>query len=291
MGRSDDWSALPPTNGFQLKGCYNHRYHVKGSKMLTSLIIAVLLQPESAGLPDPVELTAVESWPVRHPTHHIQGLCVDRDHFWISSVERKAKKGWVYLVDRHTLTVTKEREISIGEQYHPGGMQVVGGELWVPVAEYKPTSTSTMLCLDAMSLETLRSFPLLDHIGGVAVSDDGTIYAANWDCKTLYELDADGKILGRKPNPTGVAYQDLKWHQGKLWGTGSVGILKLNTGIVDVIDPDQWALKQRYRLAGKTADGGSNFGREGLAIFEDSLYLLPEDGPHTTVHRFPLPSE
>lgn len=257
--------------------------------LLTTCVGLVMGQP--TGLPEPIPLVAAESWPIRHPTHHVQGLCMDQEHFWISSVDKKSKSGWIFLVDRRSGTVMKEREITRGEQYHPGGMQRVGDALWVPVAEYKPQSTSTMLCLHPMTLETARSFPFDDHLGGVAVTGDGTLIAVNWDCKTFYELSTGGVLMGQKPNPTGVAYQDIKWREGKLWGTGAVGLLKLNSGVVDVIDPATWSLEARYKLVGKTADGGNNFGREGFDLDGNNLYLLPEDGPHTTVHRFPLPGE
>ena len=42
-----------------------------------------------------------------------------------------------------------ERELAFDVQFHPGGIDVAGDALWVPVAEYRPRSTTTIIKLDA----------------------------------------------------------------------------------------------------------------------------------------------
>lgn len=233
-------------------------------------------------------LKVAESWPIEHETHHVQGLCVNERFFWISSVDTKAKKGWVYRVDRGTGKMIAERDITLGDQYHPGGMQIASGELWVPVAEYKPLSTSTMLRLDPETLETKGSFPVEDHLGGVAIDDRGNVFAANWDCRFIYLFDGTGKELKKVPSPTKVAYQDMKWRNGELWAAGTLRQGIRSQAVVDVLDVADWVLVNRYVLDGKPKDGKFSFSREGFDYFEGSFYLLPEDGPNSTVYRFPL---
>src|SRR5215471_9857150 len=69
------------------------------------------------------------SWPdwkltrtieVHAPTFHVQGIDFDPQRFWITSVDRVTKKGFLQEFDR-----TGERlrgvEIQEGDRFHPGG--------------------------------------------------------------------------------------------------------------------------------------------------------------------------
>lgn len=236
-------------------------------------------------------LEVAQSWHVDHPTHHVQGLCATEDTFWISSVERAAKSGYVFRVDRQDVRVVAERRLTIGDCYHPGGMQLVGDVIWVPLAEYRPRSTTKLLKLDSETLETLAELPIDDHIGALAADGEGNLYAANWDSRQIYRLDTNGQIHETIDSPTGVAYQDMELHGGLLYGTGRARIDGRTVSVVDVLDPGKWQLVARYELRGERRTGGGDFGREGLSKLGDSFYLMPEDGPHTTVYRFDLPRE
>jgi hypothetical protein len=244
------------------------------------------LQAEEA---PPIVLKSGDAWPLPHETHHVQGLCVDEDSYWITSVQREGKRGWIFRIDRKTGEIATQREIQRDAQYHPGGMQLVDGTLWVPVAEYRPRSTSTMLQLDPRTLKTKGSFAIEDHIGGAAADGKGRVFAANWDCRTIYVFDTQGNEKQKLTNPTGVAYQDFEWHDGHLWGTGQWKQPdKMPQAVVDVLDPFEGKLVQRYTLEGTLRSGGGNFAREGFCKLGAALFLLPEDGPRTTVYRFPL---
>ena len=256
-------------------------------KVIASAIGAAVILTATAGADEPTRVLEPESsWHVDHATHHVQGLSVSDDEFWISSVDRGMKAGFIFLVDRGTLKVTSTRRLAFGPQYHPGGMQRVGERLWVPVAEYRPRSTTTIVALDASTLETERKFTLDDHIGALAADGAGTLFAANWDARQIYLLDEDGHVQERVDTPTSVAYQDMEWHRGRLWATGVASIESRRAAVVDVIDPDTWQLEERYELKGRLRSGEGHFAREGFCFFKDDFYLLPEDGPHTTVYRF-----
>lgn len=234
------------------------------------------------------ELVVAERWTIEHPTHHVQGLCVSDEAFWISSVERAARRGWIFRVDRRTLAVSGQRELTFAAQYHPGGMQRVGDTVWVAVAEYRPRSTSRVVRLDAVTLETRGELAVDDHLGAVAADGHDRLWAVNWDARQFYQLSGDGRVLAVRDSPTGVAYQDIEWHEGLLLG---VGWLKEGGGraVVDTIDPVRWQLLERDVLVGEVASGGRNFGREGFALWRQSYFVLPEDGPRSTVYRFALP--
>ncbi|MFW6124931.1 MAG: DUF6454 family protein [Pirellulales bacterium] len=236
----------------------------------------------------PTALHAAESWHIDYPTHHVQGLCVSDRFFWVSSVDRQKKAGWIYRIDRATRVVVSARQIARGDQFHPGGIQRIDEEIWVPLAEYRPHSTSTLLRLDAMSLEEKESLLLDDHIGALAATGSGTLYAANWDARSLYVLDRRGRLRAKVANPTGVAYQDMEWHDGRLYAAGQAEIEGDRVSVVDVLDTQSWRLTGRYALRGERRTGGSNFAREGFARWGSNFFVLPEDGPDSTVYRFPL---
>ncbi len=243
-------------------------------------------QSSADGPPAETVLNLAESWHIDHSTHHVQGLCVSKDAFWISSVERATKSGWIFRVARASLQVESSRRLTDGPRYHPGGMQLSGTKLWIPLAEYRPHSTSRIVKLNADTLAEEFAFTVDDHIGAVAVDSAGTIYAANWDAEEFYLFDRDGTLKRKVINPTGVAYQDFEWHDGRLLGTGRIGSGRTARGVVDSIDPKGWRHVARYVLAGTSRTGQRNFGREGFCSFAGDFYLLPEDGPNSTVYRF-----
>lgn len=242
-----------------------------------------------AAATNPVSLQVAEQWPIAHDLHHVQGLAVSDQSFWITSVDRRARRGFVYRVARDSLKVVAERDITLDRQIHPGGMQLAVDRLWIPLAEYRPRSTSTVLQLDPTSLETLGKFTLADHLGGAACDGRERLYAANWDARTIYVLDLQGKELERRDNPTGVAYQDFEFHDGRLYAAGSTKLDGEPAAVVDAIDVTNWSLAARYVLRGQVRSGGSNFCREGFCKFGGSFYVLPEDGPNGTVYRFAIP--
>jgi hypothetical protein len=239
-----------------------------------------------------VELALAQSHPFAFAeTHHVQGLAADADRFYASSVERGANVGWMFQVDRADGKALRTARFVLGPQYHPGGMQLRDGKLYVPLAEYRPKSTTTILVLDANDFRVLQSFPVRDHIGAVAVDDRGGMYAANWDAREIYFLNAAGEEVERRANPTGVAYQDVEWRDGRLWGCGNAKTPSGPRSVVDVVDVATWKHVRRFLLAGERRTGGSNFSREGFTLDGRRLLLLPEDGPNSTVYVFETGSD
>lgn len=236
----------------------------------------------------PVEIEVGQHWHVEHPTHHVQGLCANDDFFWISSVDTATKSGFIYKVDRRDMKVVAEAKLVDGPRFHPGGMQLVDGKIWVPLAEYRRHSSTVILTLDADTLAEVSRFPMDDHLGAVAADDNGNVYAANWDARQIYVFDSKGKQLRVVDTPTGVAYQDFEHHNGSLWGTGRTKVDGHTRSVVDVLDGEDFQLQQRVVLQGKTATVGDYFAREGLSVHDGNLYLMPEDGPETRVYEFRL---
>lgn len=261
------------------------------SLVISLWLLGVAAVESAAEEPRPVALPLVQQWPLELPPHHVQGLSATEDTFWVSSVDRRERKGWVLRIDRETLKIVASRDVTLAAQYHPGGIQEAKGALWVPVAEYRPRSTTTVLKLDPTTLETLSSFRCDDHLGATASDGAGTIYGLNWDARVLYYFDEEGRLKEKRDNPTGVAYQDLDYWDGLLFGCGRAEIDGQKVAVVDALDPKTFELQMRYLPQGETRDGGSDFSREGFAKLYDSFFLLPEDGPHSAVYRFGLPAQ
>jgi hypothetical protein len=241
---------------------------------------------------EPVALDLVETLAIEHPlTYHVQGLSGNDRWYFLSSVEKQAKTGWLFVIDRRTHKAARSLRVALGEQYHPGGMQLRDGKLYLPLAEYRPKSTSTILVIDAGSFVVERTIPVNDHIGAVAVAEDGTLFAANWDAREIRTLDPMGNESAKQANPTGVAYQDMEWHAGQLWCAGGAKVEGQTVGVVDVLDATSLTPIQRYVLQGQLKTGGSNFAHEGFTKEGDRLLFVPEDGPNSTIYVFELPRE
>ncbi|GAA2118272.1 DUF6454 family protein [Actinomadura alba] len=161
------------------------------------------------------------------PTYHPQGFARAGDRLLLSSVEvieapvrypqpidgydRSPGKGrgHVFVLD---LSGRLIKDIVVGEGtiYHPGGIDVDGDSLWVPVAEYRPNSASIVYRIDLRTLRVNKVFGVRDHIGGIVPDPaSGRLYGVSWGSRTFYTWDRGGRQLGRRPNTSHfVDYQD-----------------------------------------------------------------------------------
>jgi hypothetical protein len=173
------------------------------------------------------------------PTFHTQGLVKVGDVFFVSSVEVSAVprrtgstdaltdfgidrtpgsgRGWLFKFDGAGRLLGKV-ELSEGDAYHPGGIDFDGERLWVPVAEYRPNSTSHLFVVEPSSLQARKLGTARDHLGSV-VRDvaGGTFHAVSWGARRLYTFAlrrADDPASGIEsrgwvPNPQqAIDYQD-----------------------------------------------------------------------------------
>lgn len=223
-------------------------------------------------------------WPIPHTHDHVQGLEVSSAWFWISAADRREKTGWIWRVDRRTLRTVVERELTQGELYHPGGLQVAGTSLWVPLAEYRPSSNSVILELDAMTLKERRSFRVQDHIGAVATDGRTRLLGVNWDARLIYRWNMGGDLVEAVPNPTPLAIQDMKWIDGALWA-GAVGrSVSQGQCVLAKFDPSTLVLQR-----GSVLGGSLCYTREGMALYGGRFFFLPEDEPNSRVYAMGAP--
>lgn len=230
---------------------------------LWSLLFAASLASEN--LADlPLERTLA----LEGETHHVQGIAVDGGTLYLTSVDRAASKGWLYEYDLATGKRLRAVEIQQGPRFHPGGFDIDGESLWIPVAEYRRESSAVIQRRSRKSLELLASFEVKDHIGCLTWTGSRLI-GGNWDSRKLYEWTPTGELLQVRNNPRPTRYQELKYRYGALIGSGPAAI--------EWLDPETLA-PLRVLQTGLT-DRKVSYGQEGFDHRDGRLFLLPEDTP------------
>jgi hypothetical protein len=216
---------------------------------------------------------------------HVQGLALDSRRVWVTSVDAQNRKGYIHEFDRRTGKLRRRLELTDGAKYHPGGISISGGSIWVPIAELRPKSAAVIVEIDADSLKVRRKIHVADHLGCVAASGR-TLVAGNWDSELLYIFDLDDEARVRTvPNPSQTSFQDMKFVDGQLVAGGS---LTLWSGAVDWIDWPSMKLKRTLRSGAigpvRPLGRGGPYTGEGMAIEGRELYVVPEDGPSRLFH-------
>jgi hypothetical protein len=216
---------------------------------------------------------------------HVQGLELDGRRIWVTSVDQKNRKGYIHEFDRLTGKLRRRLELTDGAKYHPGGISISDGSIWVPVAELRPNSAAVLVEVDTGSLHIRRKIYVADHLGCVAASGR-TLVAGNWDSKLLYIFDLNDNTRVRiVPNPSTTRYQDMKFVDGQLVAGGS---LTLWSGAVDWIDWPSMKLRRTLRAGAigpvRPLGRGGPYTGEGMAIEGRDLYVVPEDGPSRLFH-------
>lgn len=205
-------------------------------------------------------------------TAHVQGIDTDGRHLWVTSVDRTVKKGWLQEFSLPEGRLEKSVEVQDGERYHPGGIAADEDSIWLPVAEYRRSSTALIQKRSRRTLELESQFRVSDHVGCVAVSPERVI-GGNWDSLDFYVWDHQGRLLRKVPNSSGNAYQDMKMCEDQLVASGTI------SGRVAAIDwLDASSFQLRRRLFPGNTDRGLPLTREGMTTFGKEVWFLPEDG-------------
>ena len=212
---------------------------------------------------------------------HVQGIAVDEHNLWLTSVNRKNKTGHLHTYNRNTGALIRQTPVHEGDRYHPGGITLEGDSIWIPVATYSREGSSAIECRDMETLELRGRFIVEDHIGCIAAGGD-QIIGANWDARIIYIWDKEGHLRAKIKNPRDTRYQDLKCVGGVLTASG----LEDGQGVADWLALP--ALNRIQRVRGGKTSRGVSYMNEGMAVFDNQLFLLPEDGPSSRLFIFSL---
>ncbi len=216
---------------------------------------------------------------------HVQGLEIDADAIYVTSLNKKTHRGYVHKFTRAGDPV-RTVDVTDGPRDHPGGISLDGDTLWVPIAESRAGGTARIVQYDKHTLAPRASFPVADHIGAIAVQGE-RLYGANYRTKSFYIWDRAGKPVAQPISPTQVHYQDMKMIGGEMVAAGLMPDGK--SGAVDWLDPETFAPRQRLAL-GKM-ENGLVWTQEGMTLQGSTLYLMPNDGDEAgaEIYVFELP--
>lgn len=174
--------------------------------------------------------------------YHTQGLVKIGDTFYVSAVEKTEKtktygktdslwdfsqtrtagkgRGWLFKFNSEGHLLGKT-ELTRSDSFHPGGIDYDGQHIWVPVAEYRPNSSTDIYRVDPVTMEAVLAFRANDHIGSIVHNPErGTFHGASWGGRRLYEWQVSFNGLGVgeiqkeswEPNPTHyIDYQDCQY--------------------------------------------------------------------------------
>ena len=164
-------------------------------------------------------------------THHPQAMEVVGDRIYLSSVEiierpvkydapvdgydRTPGKGVGHLfVLEKDGTLVEDIVLGEGDMYHPGGIDVdENGDVYVPVAEYRPNSAAIVYRVDGSTYEAEEMFRVDDHVGGVVHDrETGRLVGNSWGSRRFYEWTAAGEQRDFWLNDSHfVDYQDCEY--------------------------------------------------------------------------------
>lgn len=87
-------------------------------------------------------------------------------------------------------------------RYHPGGIDFDGICRWVPVAEYRPDSSSIIYRVSPRTFASREALRVDDHIGGI-VRDRvaGRVHGVGCGLRTLYQWSEGCRQLSADPTP------------------------------------------------------------------------------------------
>lgn len=213
--------------------------------------------------------------PLAGSLFHVQGLLVSGDRVFVTSVDRAARKGYLFECTLAAGTIVRSVELQSGDRFHPGGFDEDRDSLWIPVAEYRPGGTTQVQRRSKDTLERLASFEVPDHIGALAARG-GRLFLANWDARRVLEMSSGGRILTVRSNPTPYRIQDWKFRGGMLVASGLAPKGSSEHAVV-WLDPE--TLRVVRRIGAGVTGRGVPLTNEGLDFRGGTLFLLPEDAP------------
>ena len=214
----------------------------------------------------------------------------------------ESKRTWTKIWD---ITPTSQPASWSGMLDHPGGFDSDGENLWIPISQSRRNSKTIVRKFSIRSLidkgdaTPTESITINDHIGAIAVSrSPNRLFGANWDTLLAYELPVDGNPMHhyernsfiRNLPSWSIAVQDWKVHEGFLVASGLDKSSKLPASrarsLIQLINVKTRQITAELRLP-RRASG--NFTREGMAVFNEHIWLLPDDlEEENKLYRFSL---
>ncbi len=227
----------------------------------------------------------ITSAPLGFFTGHVQGIALTESYLFLTAVEEEEKTGYLFKADKNTYQLLAQVKFRVGNIYHPGGISYHNGYILLPLAAYKAQTVSIIFKIDPENLQPAQAFIATDHIGAVTSNGD-YIFGMNWDAKDIYIWDSRGKLLKKIRNRRHTAYQDIEYHNGKLYCSG----IRRGTskhGKIDVyrFHKENLELSLEKSIAMPEINDKHSIAKEGMTLQNGYLYFVPEDFPSTRLYR------
>lgn len=238
-------------------------------------------------------------------TYHPQGMTRLDGRFYLSSVEvleptvRRDRcvdgfdrspgtgVGHLFVIDEDGRCAAHVR-LGEDDQYHPGGVDTDGTDIWVPVAQYRPDSHSTIYRVNASTLAVSRAFEVADHIGAIAVDPcSDRLHGLSWGSRRLYTWAPDGtQISVRRNRSHFIDYQDCQFLAPHHVVAGGIALLDgpsqgLELGGIALFDARDGRIIHELPI-GHRSSAGHTLTRNPMHVEENEggvrLWVAPDDG-------------
>lgn len=155
-----------------------------------------------------------------YPTYHPQGVKVLGSEVYLSTVQGTSTGFGHVIKFQLDSAVAPKLAIPVSrvtfdpgpkkKMIHPGGIDLDGEDLLVPLAEYDSSGPGAIMRVDLSNFGAYSTVHRIkDHIGAV-VKDSDSIYVMNWDAKKTYAFDGISAKPVASSKGTGWNYQDCK---------------------------------------------------------------------------------
>lgn len=95
--------------------------------------------------------------------------------------------GHLFILDRDG-ELLEDIVMSGGHRYHPGGLDCNSKFVWLPVAEYRPDSSTDVYRINDSTYAVKKLFTGPDHIGGVVRGQEtGHLIGQSWGSRRFYD--------------------------------------------------------------------------------------------------------
>ncbi len=230
----------------------------------------------------------ITSSPLGFFTGHVQGIAFSKENLFLSAVDKEEKVGYLFKINPKNYHLLAQLKMKIGNIFHPGGISFSKGYIYLPLAGYKPHTSSIIFKIDPKTMEPVNAFVVNDHIGAVATDGSKFIFGMNWDAREMYIWDINGKFLKKIPNKRNIAYQDIEYANGILYCSG-IQIHTLWGGTVDLYRFDEnnltLTLEKSIPMPQLKRNKIRSIASEGMTLKDGYLYFIPEDFPQSRLYR------
>lgn len=253
---------------------------------------------------------------LKFKTFHPQGMYIIGNKVYLSSVEiiekperfdkpqpsgidrdKGSGKAHLFVFDINTGNLIKEKDITSGEFYHPGGLDFDGKQIWTAISQYRPYSESKIITINPETLEVKEQFTVKDHIGAVIYDrENQTMLGLNWGGRDYYKWKQDPKSskwnqVSKSTNPNlYIDYQDCQFiesHRAVCFGLAKFKLHLLSStaiGGTELIDtenmrPDFQVPVLEWLKPYLTMTNNPSFVQ--LEANELVFYFIPEDDDST----------